>query len=186
MPRLGWTQNKVVILHSLWNNELNSYNPKEFLDKIAIVFKEVLSAKQLVQEGGSFKATRGEAGWDKKVQEQLVAKNARADSAYFVAVSSDLRLPTFNLGKLLFKNPPRSSKLTFTFHIYDGAGREVMGDTIINRGCLVKPLEAGKGSKFFYSDYKSFLEDLECHLAVIKKILQEKQAARKPKTVMET
>jgi hypothetical protein len=165
---------------------LNNYNPKEFFDKLNNVFKDILVVKELIREAPEVQTTKGEVGWEKKVQGFISSKKAPADSAFFIAISSDLRLPALNLGKFLFKNPPRSSKLTFTFHIYDGTGREVIGDTIINRGCLINTLDEKKGNRFFYSDYKSFIDDMECHLAVIKKILQEKQLAVKPKKYNET
>jgi hypothetical protein len=175
------SQGKAIIIQNFWNNDLNNYNPKEFFDRLAVVFKKRLAVKELTSDPASFKTVKIEEGWDRKVKEQVEAKKLRPDSSYFIAISSELRLPAFNLGKFLFKNPPRSSKLTFTFHIYNGAGTEIMADTIINRGCIIKRVDEGKGSSFFYSDHTSFLDDMQCHLSVIERILQEKQFAEKPK-----
>jgi hypothetical protein len=113
------------------------------------------------------------------------ARKAAGENAYFIAITNDLRLPAFNLGKFLFKNPPRSSKLTFTLHIYDTTGVEVIGDTIVNRGCLVRTIDEQKGSKYFHSDYNDFVSDMMCHLAVIRKVLQEKPLAKKQRRYME-
>jgi hypothetical protein len=163
------SQNKAVIVQNSWDNDLNDYHPKEFLSEIENLFKEKLRVRELVQDFKAFKIGKAEDNWDKKLQEQLKARKNSGDTAYYIAVSSDLKLPTMNLGKLFFKNPPRSSKLIFIFHVYDAAGNEIIGDTIVNRGCLMKAIEKGQSNKFFYSDYESFLSDMGCHLAIIKK-----------------
>ncbi|MDB5249141.1 MAG: hypothetical protein JWQ40_3535 [Segetibacter sp.] len=178
---ISYSQNKAVVIQNLWSNELNPYNPQEYLDKLYTIFKEKLSVKEFSQEPGSFKTLRNDAEWKKKIVEQLKAKNSPSDSIYYIAFASELKLPTLNLGKILFKNPPRSSKYIFSFHIYNGAGDELMGDTIINRGCVVKSIDGKKGSGYFYSDYRSFMDDMVCHIQVIRKILQEKTFIRKQK-----
>jgi len=178
-------QNKAVVLQNIWNNDLNNYNPKEYVDKLFDMIKAKLGVKDFVADAKNLTSTRKEEGWEKSIKEQVKERKAKGENAYFIAIASELRLPTFNLGKFLFKNPPRSSKLTFTLHVFDSAGTEVIGDTIINRGCQVKTIDEQKGSKFFYSDYNNFMSDMQCHLDAIRKMIQEKPWAKKPKLYME-
>lgn len=178
-------QNKAVVLQNVWNNDLNNYTPKEFLDKLYDILKEKLSVKDFVVDPKTLTPGRRDQNWDKNVKEQVNEKKRSGENAYFIAIASELRLPAFNLGKFLFKNPPRSSKLTFTLHVYDTTGVEVIGDTIVNRGCLVKTIDEQKGSKYFYSDYNDFLSDMMCHLAVIRKVLHEKSLSKKQRRYME-
>jgi len=172
---ISFSQKRAVVLQNVWNNDLNPYNPQEFFDELFSVLKERLSVKDFTSEPASLKTFHKDDDWNENLVEMVKAKNAKPDSVYYIAVANELRLPALNLGKLLFKKPPRSSKLTFTFHIYDGSGKEVLGDTIINRGCSVKTIDEQKGSGYFYSDYESFMDDMKCHLAVIRRILREKQ-----------
>jgi len=183
---ISFGQNKAVVLQNVWNNDLNNYTPKEFLDKLFAVLKEKLAVKDLLVDGDMVTAARKNESWDKTVKEQVNARKASGGDAYFIAIASELRLPAINLGKFLFKNPPRSSKLTFTLHVYDTTGAEIIGDTIVNRGCLVRTVDEQKGSKYFYSDYNDFLSDMNCHLAAIRKVLQEKPLAKKQRRYMET
>jgi hypothetical protein len=168
-----FSQKNAVILENLWMNELNNYTPKEFFDKFYISLKEKLAVKQVAEDPNSLKVGRRTDDWSQKIREKIKAKNLKPDSLYFIALSTDLRLPTVNLGKFLFKNPPRSSKLVFIMHVFDASANQVLADTIVNRGCVVKSLEEGKGSKFFYSSYDSFITDMQCHLEVIRKRLQQ-------------
>lgn len=176
-------QNKAVVLQNLWNNELNNYTPKEFLDKLFDVLKKKLSVGNFIADPGTVAAGRKDDNW---VKDQVKARKAAGENAYFISMANELRLPTFNLGKFLFKNPPRSSKLTFTLHVYDTTGAEILGDTIVNRGCTIRTIDEQKGSKFFYTDYNDFMSDMLCHFQYISKVLNEKQLARKPKRYAET
>ena len=182
---LSLAQNKAIVLQNVWNNDLNNYNPKEYVDKLFDLLKAKLAVKDFIADAKSLNATRKDETWDKNVKEQLKEKKAAGENAYFISMASELRLPAFNLGKFLFKNPPRSSKLTFTFHVYDSTGTEVIGDTIINRGCLIKTIDEQKGSKYFYSDYNNFMSDMQCHLDALRKIIQEKPLSKKQKRYME-
>jgi hypothetical protein len=166
-------QNKALVLENLWINELNNYTPKEFLNKFYEILKDKLLVRQVIDDSLSLKVTRVDDDWKQRVTEGIKNKNGSKDYAYFIAISTDLRLPAINLGKLLFKNPPRTSKLLFTIHVFDAAANEIIADTIVNRGCVVNTLEEGKSSKYFYLDYKSFLNDMACHLDIIKKSLQQ-------------
>jgi hypothetical protein len=171
-------QSKAIVLQNLWNNELDSYSPKEYFDQLYDVLRQKLQVKELVVDTKAVSAGNKDEHWENTVKEQVKSKNATRENAYYIALANELRLPAFNLGKFLFKNPPRSSKLTFTFHVYDTSGIEVLGDTIINRGCLVRAIDIEKGTRNFYSDYNSFLSDLKCHLEYIRKVLQEKPLSR--------
>lgn len=179
-------QNKAIVLQNVWNSDLNNYNPKEYFVKLFDVLKAKLAVKDFVADPTALSIVRKDEAWDKNVKEQLAAKSKTGENAYFIAIANELRLPALNLGKLLFKNPPRSSKLTFTIHVYDNKGVEVMGDTIINRGCVVKPVDEEKGAKYFYSDYNNFLSDVFCHLEYIRKTIQEKPLSKKQRLYMET
>jgi hypothetical protein len=172
-------QSKAIVLQNLWNNELDSYSPREYLDQLYEVLKQKLLVKELVVDTKAVSAVHKGANWENNVKEQVKGKYAPGENAYYLTLANELRLPAFNLGKFLFKNPPRSSKLTFTIHVYDTAGTEIMGDTIINRGCLVRAIDIEKGMKSFYADYNSFVSDMKCHLAYIRKVLQEKPLNRK-------
>lgn len=175
----SFSQKNAIILENLWINELNNYTPKAFFDKFYIALKDKLAVKQIAEDPNSLKVGRRTEDWYQKIREKIKAKNIKPDSTYFIALSSDLRLPTVNLGKFLFKNPPRSSKLVFIMHVFDAAANEVLVDTIVNRGCVVRSLEEGKGSTFFYGSYDSFISDMQCHLEVIKKQLQQTTMPRR-------
>jgi hypothetical protein len=177
-------QNKAVLLQNLWHNDLNNYTPQDFLDKVYDALKKKLLVTDFVAEPKSLIASQKNENWDKNIKEQIKAKKLTGD-AYFIALATELRLPALNLGKFLFKNPPRSSKLTFTLHVYDSSGTEVLADTIINRGCVVKTVDEEKGSKYFYSDYNNFMSDMLCHLAYIRKVLQEKPLVKKQRRYLE-
>jgi hypothetical protein len=166
-------QSKAVVLQNSWNNELNNYNPKEFLDQLLEVLRIKLAAKELDGDAKTIIADKKGSNPDNYTKEQVKAAKAMAGNGYFIFLSNELRLPAFNLGKFLFRNPPRSSKLTFTLHVYDSAAVEIFGDTIVNRGCLVKTIDEKKGPKYFYTDYSDFMSDMHCHLAYIRKVVQE-------------
>jgi len=171
-------QNKAIVLQSLWNNDLNNFNPKEFFDELYEVLKSKLAVKELTIDAKSLTGAPKDQTWEKSVREQVKAKQAAGENTLMVVLATELRLPTFNLGKFLFKNPPRSSKLTFTLHVYDTSGIEVMGDTIINRGCTVRTFDETKGARFFYFDYADFISDMKCHLEYIARVLQEKPISK--------
>ncbi len=40
---ISFGQNKAIVLQNVWNNELNNYNPKEFIDKVYSLLKEKLA-----------------------------------------------------------------------------------------------------------------------------------------------
>ncbi|GEO07912.1 hypothetical protein SAE01_04080 [Segetibacter aerophilus] len=184
--KVSFAQNKAVVLENVWNNDLNNYNPKEYIDKLYEVLKAKLQVKDFIADVRTLTSTKKDRNWDKNVIEQLKAKKAAGENAYFIAIASELRLPAFNLGKFLFKKPPRSSKLTFTLHVFDTTGTEIIGDTIVNRGCLVRTFDEEKGSKFFYTDYDNFMSDMQCHLDVLRKSIQDKPLAKKQKRYLET
>ena len=169
----SYAQKKAIVLENLWVNDLNNFTPKVFFDRFYAVLKDKLSLKQIVDDPQSLKATIRTDDWILKIKENIKSRNIPKDSAYFIAISTDLRLPAINLGKFLFKNPPRSSKLFFTIHVFDATANIIIADTVVNRGCVYKSLEEGKGNKFFYTDYNSFLSDMQCHLEIIKKSLQQ-------------
>ncbi|MGI8637059.1 MAG: hypothetical protein ACR2KZ_16825 [Segetibacter sp.] len=179
-------QSKAIVIQNLWNNDLNGYNPKEYYAKLFAVLKAKLAIKDFVANPTAFSINKKDETWEKDVKDQLTAISKTGENAYFIAIASELRLPALNLGKLLFKNPPRSSKLTFTIHVYDPAGVEVIGDTIINRGCVVKTVDEEKGSRYFYSDYNNFMSDVFCHIQYIEKILQEKPLLKKQRLFIDT
>ncbi len=178
-PMFSQAQQKAYVLQNAWNNELNNYTPKEFFDKLFGVLKRKLVINDLVAEPKSLTGNRKDEERDKNIKEQIKIKKEAGENAFFITMVSELRLPAFNLGKFLFKNPPRSSKFTFTIRVFDTSGNEVMGDTINNRGCLVQTINEEKGSRFFYSDYSNFMSDMQCHLEYIDKVLQQKTVARK-------
>lgn len=179
--KLSFSQNKAFVIQNIWDNNLNNYNPKNFYTSLFDLFKTTLAVKEFVADPTKLSVGGIEADWDKKVSSEIVRKNAPADSIYYIAFASQLRLPVINLGKFFFKNPPRSSKLIFTYHVYNGAGTEILGDTIINRGCLTNSIQDGKSSQFFYSDFNSFNKDLMCHLDYITQQLRERQLPKKGK-----
>lgn len=181
ITNLSFSQNRAFVIQNIWDNALNNYNPRNFFENLFIVFKDKLHVREFVADPSNVTVGGIEAEWDKKVKSLIVERNTAADSIYYIALSSQLRLPTINLGKFLFKNPPRSSKLVFTYHVYNGSGTEILGDTIINRGCLTNTIPEGKSNKFFYSDFSSFNKDLNCHLEYIRAQLQQKQIAKKSK-----
>ena len=176
--KMSFGQNKAIVLQNVWSNELNNYNPREFIGRLYQVLREQLSVKQVIEDPKSLQVSNKGNDWDKNTREQLKERSSKTDTAYFITMATELRLPKVNLGKLLFKNPPRSSKLTFTYHIYNGAGNEVIGDTIINRGCLSTTVDEEKGNSYFYSSYESFMNDMKCHVEVIRKEIQEKLSFR--------
>jgi|GEM_PF-6747316 len=182
---ISFSQNKAIVVQNIWNNDLNNYTPKEYLGKLYNLLKEQLAVKDVVEDAISIKSIKANGDQYKQVKDQIKVKNAAGEHAYFISIATDLRLPALNLGRFLFKNPPRSSKLTFTLHVYDSTGTEVLGDTIINRGCLVKTLDEKKGSRYFYSGYQNFMEDMQCHLDYIRKILVEKAFVQKQKQLRE-
>lgn len=175
----SFSQNKAVVLQNGWNNELNNFNPKEFVEKLFEVFKIKLAVKNFIVDVKTSGALLTNEGWEKKLQEVVKEKKMEGIDAYYIGMSTDLRLPAINLGKFLFKNPPRRSKVTFTFHVYDTIGTRILSDTIINRGCVVKTLDDEKGSKHFYSDYNNFMADMLCHLAALRKVIEEMPLTRK-------
>jgi len=169
----SYSQKQAIVLENLWVNNLNNYTPTEFFNSFYTVLKDKLSVQQIVEDPSSLKIRSRDVDWSNKIKEKIKGKNVSKDSAYFITISSDLRLPAVNLGKFLFKNPPRSSKLVFIVHVFDALANEVIADTIVNRGCLIKSIEEGKSSKYFYTDYASFVNDMMCHLEIIKKSLQQ-------------
>ena len=169
----GSAQKSVVVLENVWANELNNFTPKDFFNKFYLVLKEKLGVKQVVEDLAAVKAETRDTTWSARIKQRIKAKNIRNDSAYFVTISSDLRLPVINIGRLFFKNPSRSSKFIFTIHVFDAAANEILTDTIVSRGCVVKSVEENKGNRYFYTDYDSFLHDMQCHLEVIKRSLQQ-------------
>jgi hypothetical protein len=176
----------VVVLDNLWHNELNNFNPKEFFEKLYGVLKQKLVVKEIDPDGKDYRGGRVDENWESKLKEHIRGRKSAGENVYFIAMATELRLPALNLGKFLFKKPPRTSKLTFTLHVYDTAGVQVIGDTIINRGCVVMTIDEEKGPKYFYSDYRSFISDANCHLEYIKKILQEKPLAIKQRRFVDT
>lgn len=173
----GFSQNLVVV-QNIWDNDLNSYNPKEYFDKLFSIFKDKLGAKDVGQNLLNLSEAQTEEQVHRQIQDQIKAKKLPPESAYFLSVATQLKLPTINLGKFLFKNPPRSSKYIMAFHLYDGSGTEVLADTVINRGCIVTTIN-DKGDRYFYSDYNNFMDDMQCHLNVLKKIVDEKVLPKK-------
>jgi hypothetical protein len=183
---ISFAQNKAIVFQNIWNNELNAYNPKEYFDKLFAVLKSKLGVRDFIADPKILSLNRKDEAWEKNVKEQLKSISKKDENAYFIAIANELRLPAMNLGKILFKNPPRSSKLTFTVHVYDNSGTEVVGDTIVNRGCVVKTVDEEKGNRYFYSDYNNFMSDILCHIDYIRKILQEKPLSKKQRLYMET
>jgi hypothetical protein len=186
ISNLSNAQTKVVILDNLWHNELNNFSPKQFFENLYGVLKQKLLVNDIVTDSKVYTGGLKAENWESSLKEQIKEKKSSAENLYYVAMASDLRLPAVNLGKFLFKKPPRTSKFTFTLHVYDTAGVEVIGDTIINRGCLVKTIDEEKGPKYFYSDYNSFISDMDCHLKYIGKILQEKPVTIKKSSFINT
>lgn len=183
--KMPLAQNKAIVLQQIWNNDLNNYNPKEFFNQLYNVLKVKLQVKDFIANERNLASGRKDENWVANVKEQVKEKKAAGENAYFIAVASELRLPAFNLGKFLFKNPPRSSKLTFIFHVYDSTGTEIIGDTITNRGCVVKTIDEEKGSKFFYSDYNNFMSDMHCHVEALRKLIHDKPLAKKQRVYLE-
>ena len=177
----SFSQSKAIVLENLWVNELNNFNPKEFHNSIYTIIKDKLELRQIVEDPLSRSALQRDEKWGQTIKDKIKARNIPNDSAVFIAISADLRLPIVNLGRLLFKNPPRSSKLIFTIHVFDAAANQLLTDTIVNRSCIVKTVEEGKGGKNFYTDYEGFISDMRCHLDFIKKNLQQRAMPKLPR-----
>jgi len=172
-----YSQKKATVIQNLGYNDLNNYNPKPFLDDVLIMLQQKLEVKKIIDHEGPH-AQRVDTNWNSTIK-NIIEKKKASDNEYLIALSSELKLPAVNIGKLLFKNPPRSSKLIFTFHVYNAKGIEVLGDTIINRGCISRTVDPDKGSKSFYADYQNFLDDMHCHLDIIRQRLQIKELPNK-------
>jgi len=171
-------QNKAIVLQDLWYNDLGNYNPRPFLDDVLIALEDKLSVKVILDKTSGPVALRPDSNWEARIRQQILQQKS-SDDKYYIALSSELKFPAINVGKLLFKNPPRTSKLIFTFHVYNGNGAEVLGDTIVNRGCISRAIAPEQNNDSFYGSYQSFLDDMQCHLKVIKEQLQLKKL--KPK-----
>jgi len=180
---VSFAQNRAFVIQNVWDNDLNNYNPKNFFENLFFELKNKLAVREFIGDPSQLSVGGADANWNKKVASQIVERNTAADSIYYIALTSQLKLPTVNLGKFLFKNPPRSSKLIFAYHIYNGAGVELLADTIINRGCLTNSIDEEKGNKFFYSDFSSFNRDMNCHFDYIRKQLDSKAFIKKSKVV---
>lgn len=170
---LSFSQNKAFVIQNSWDNDLNNYNPKNFFESLFAELKTKLSVQEFIGDPSKLNVGGIDADWSKKVVTQIKERNTGTNDVYYVALTSQLKLPTINIGKFIFKNPPRSSKLIFSYHIYNGVGTELLGDTIINRGCLSATIPEGKNNKYFYADYDSFTDDLKCHFDYISKQLHE-------------
>lgn len=176
---ISFSQNKAFIIQNLWNNDLNNYTPTEFLTQLFTLLKDKLHVNEFIDSRIILESNSAE-DWNKKVESYIRERNLPRDSAYFIAIASELKLPAFNLGKFLFKNPPRTSKFIFMYHIYDGSATEIISDTIINRGCVSNTVSE-KGSKYFYTDYQSFTRDMQCHVEIIRQRLEGKIIPKKQK-----
>lgn len=177
--KLSYSQNKAIVLQNFWYNDLNSYNPRNFFDDMLILLQDKLSIKKIVEETPGPQALKPDSSNQKRIKDLIDKRKASGENAYYITMESELKLPTINIGKIFFKNPPRSSKLIFNIHIYNSGGTEILADTIVNRGCISRTVDPEKGNKSFYPDYQSFLDDLQCHLKVIKEQLQQKKLPRK-------
>jgi hypothetical protein len=175
----SYSQNKAIVLQNLWYNDLNSYNPRSFFDDVFIVMQDKLSIKKIVEETPGPQALKADSSNQRKIKDLIDRRKASGENAYYITMESELRLPAINIGKIFFKNPPRTSKLIFNIHVYNSRGTEILADTIVNRGCISRTVDPDKGSKNFYLDYQNFLDDLQCHLKVIKEQLQQKKLPRK-------
>jgi hypothetical protein len=177
--KLSYSQNKAIVLQNLWYNDLNSYNPRSFFDNVLVVLQDKLSIKKIIEESPGPQALKPDSSNQKRIKELIDKKKASGENAYYITMESQLKLPTINVGKIFFKNPPRTSKLIFNVHVYNSGGIEILADTIVNRGCISRTVDPDKGSTSFYASYESFLDDLNCHLKVIKQQLQQKKVPGK-------
>jgi hypothetical protein len=177
--KLAQSQSKAVVLQNLWYSDLNSYNPRNFFDDVLIALQEKLSIKKIIEEPPGLQSIRPDSSNQKRIKDLIDKRKASGENTYYITMESELKLPTINIGKIFFKNPPRSSKLIFNIHVYTIGGTEILADTIINRGCISRTVDPEKGNKNFYPDYQSFLDDLQCHLKFIKEQLQQKKLPRK-------
>jgi hypothetical protein len=178
------SQNKAIVLQNLWYNDLNSYNPRSFFDDVLAVVQDKLSIKKIVQETAGPEPFKTDTNNVRKIKELIEKRKASGENAYYITMASQLKLPIINVGKILFKNPPRTSKLIFDIHVYNNAGTEILSDTVVNRGCISRTVDPEKGNSSFYADYQNFLDDLQCHLKAIRQQLQQKKLA--PKLYVET
>ena len=161
----SFAQKKAVLLQNLWNNELTNFTPANFLDKLFVDVRQKLGVGTIIHDSLFFKTPANDS-FDSRVANYI---NARGDSAgtYYIALASDLRLPLINLGRIVFKQPLQRSRFTFILKVYDEHGRSLMDDTLVNKGCVARPVKEDKPANF-YSDYKSFTTDMDCHLQAIR------------------
>jgi len=172
---VSFAQKEAVVIQNRWSNDLNDYNPRPFFDNVFALLADYLNVKKVVEDKSSLIT---EKTADQKVKEKLKEKIAANSNAYYVTLDSELQFPVINFRKLIFKNPTRSSRFVFSFHVFDNTGNELAADTIVNNGCILRAINEQKGRKDFYDSFKSFTDDMQCHTEAIKERLQEKKSLK--------
>ncbi|TDH27300.1 hypothetical protein EXU57_06840 [Segetibacter sp. 3557_3] len=159
-------QRPAVLLQNLWNNELNNFTPRDFLDQLFADIRRKWRISELIQDTSFLKESGIERTLAKTVKEYISGRN---DSTiqYYISIASDLRLPLINVGRILFKNPVQRSRFTFIVHVYNKNGSPVLSDTVVSRGCIANPVGENK-VRNFYPNYDSFAKDMHCHLEAIR------------------
>jgi hypothetical protein len=162
-------QTKAYILANQWTNELDGYNPQQYFDKLYTLLKTRLPVKEIIpattHTTDTVTVTSNE--WVKaQIQSRFAGNNA-----FFLVMDHYLKVPAINLNKLFFNNAQVSSKLIFSINVYNADGVLIGSDTMTTRGCIVSKVAKENGVQRFYNSYKRFIEDMDCHLALIRQQL---------------
>lgn len=160
-------QSKAYVLQSLWSSSFNPYDPAPFYDEVFLLLQNRLKVNEIYRNPLLTKLNSTQDDY-KEIIRTHVKESSKP--AYYIAVISDLSLPLFNFTRI-FKAPTRTTKLVFAINLYNNKGEKMRGDTIISKGCIVKAINETK-IKEFYDSYAEFRQDMQCHLAAIRKELE--------------
>lgn len=81
--KVSASQNKAIVVQNVWNNDLNNYNPKEFLDQLYEVLKAKLQVRDFIATSGALTYSKKEENWDKNIQEQVKSQKAPGENAEY-------------------------------------------------------------------------------------------------------
>jgi hypothetical protein len=157
-------QSKAYVLQNCWTSTLNSFNPAPFFDQVFPLLQTRLKVKSIDKNPITLKMNVTEDELKEIIRNQA---KENAEVAYYITLSSDLSLPLINLTRVIFKVPTRSSRFVCSINVYNNKAEKILGDTILNRGCIVKAASEDK-IKNFYDDYTKFTEDMQCHFEAVK------------------
>jgi hypothetical protein len=162
-------QTKAYVLLNHWTNELDDYSDQQYMDKLFVLLKSRLPVKEIITSAES-KTGNVRLSSPALVREHIQSKYV-GTTAYFIVMDHYLKVPILNVGKVLFGNGSATSKYIFAINVYNSDGVQTGSDTIVSRGCIVSVPDKVNGVKTFYNSYKRFMDDMDCHLAAIRKQL---------------